>query len=135
MARERPGAWMSGLKEVRLGVDHPANQPTTQWLPNMDSMMSKSFALHKSAAATDNAVYEQQQSRFFQPRSDCMSMWGDIHAVVAHNDFNAGEAIRKQGNIHHETSVMRPHVVFMDAAADEQHASTQNMLMRYLPKM
>jgi hypothetical protein len=48
MARERQGVWLSGLQEVKGGLDNPVNQAPTDW-----------FAVQQSNLGTEVLYYNK----------------------------------------------------------------------------
>ena len=122
MARERQGMWLSGLQEVKGGLDNPVNQPLTNWFPEQNSNLENSFKLEHEAAEGNNVVYAQQQARHFQPKADSMTMWQNIYNVVADNVAKVGNALRDRTVTHQNVAVLRPSVIYLDPFGGQAHA-------------
>lgn len=128
MAGEKPGDWVNGMVAIQRSSEHPTNAPTTNWYQGHEnSTLGASFREHEKERQRQIALYQVHQARHSQPQVDSMRMWGPIHGVLANNGFSATEAFRRQGLEHHSAQVLRPDVVYSDAAGEKQHASAQQM--------
>jgi hypothetical protein len=127
MARERQGMWLSGLQDVKGGLDNPVNQAPSDWFAVQESNLAQSFELQQESQSRRDVVYSQQQQRHFQPKADSMTMWENIYNVVADNITAVGSAIRDKTVTHQNVAVMRPSVLYLDPFGNQAH--NQNLAL------